>query len=80
MWAGLFAAIPTILALIQRLVEWAMARDLLAKGKLLAIAEASKALNSALAKAAAAEQEAAARAARDSTDGAFDKEDFRDGL
>ena len=76
--SAFWSALPWILGLIQKLVEWAMARDLLAKGKLLAIAEASKALNSALAKAAAAEQEAAARAKTDPTDGAFDPDDFRD--
>lgn len=74
----LLAALPTILGLIRQLVEWGMARDLLAKGKLLAIAEASQALNRALALATAAEQEAAARAKADPTDGAFDAEDFRD--
>jgi hypothetical protein len=74
-WA--ISILPTLLGLIQRLVEWGMARDLLAKGQLLAIAEASKALNTTLAKAAAAEQEAAATAASDPTDGAFDSDFFR---
>lgn len=78
MLAFVLSALPWILGLVQRLVEWAMARDLLEKGRLLAIAEAAQALNRTLALAAAAEQEAASAARGDPTDGAFDPDSWRD--
>jgi hypothetical protein len=75
---ALLKFLPTILSLIQQFVEWGRARNLIAQGELVAIAEASKRLNMTLALACAAEQEAAEAHAKDPTDGAFDKDFMRD--
>lgn len=78
MIAAILKALPTLLALIQQIVGWARERNLIEKGRLIAIAEAAQSLNTELAKAAAAEQEAAAKHASDPTDNAFDSEFRRD--
>jgi hypothetical protein len=78
MLLALLKFLPTILALIQQFVEWGRERNLIARGELVAIADAAKRLNTALALASAAEQEAAESHAKDPTDGAFDKDFLRD--
>lgn len=75
---AILKAIPALIALIQQFVEWARSRELVEQGRLIAIAEAAQSLNKALAKATAAEQEAAAQHASDPTDKAFDSEFKRD--
>lgn len=75
---ALLKSIPALLSLIQTFLAWSIERGRVEQGRLVAIAQAAQALDKTLAKAAAAEQEAAESHAKDPTDGAFDKQFRRD--
>ena len=77
-WASfLLSAVPTLLKIIEQLILWANERKLIDQGKREAIADAAQSLNSVLAKASDAAQKAAENHAKDPTDGAFDRDFWR---
>lgn len=68
--------LPAILSIIEGIVLAINRRGLIDQGRMEEIAAASQRLNSVLAQAASARQEAAERHAKDDTDAAFDP-DFK---
>jgi hypothetical protein len=69
--------VPTLLRIIEQLILWANEKKLIDQGRREAIADAAQSLNSVLAKASDAAQKAAEAHAKDPTDGAFDRDFWR---
>lgn len=79
-WASfLLAIVPAVLRIIEQFVLWANQKQLIESGRREAISDAAQSLNSVLAKASAAAQEAAENHAKDPTDNAFDPDFWRKG-
>lgn len=72
------AFVVQVLKAINALLVWLHDRGLVAEGQRQATAEAVQKLNSTVAKAASAVQEANEKAEKDSTDAAFDRDFWRD--
>lgn len=77
--SAVLSVVPTLLRIIKQLILWANEKKLMDQGRREAIADAAQSLNSVLAKASAAAQEAAENHAKDPTDNAFDPDFWRKG-
>jgi hypothetical protein len=77
--SALLTAVPTLLRIIEQFIIWMNEQKLMDQGKREAIASAAQSLNSVLAKASDAAQQAAEKQAKDPTDDAFDPDFWRKG-